>query len=253
VDILPLLWEGSPPTHNPRRHEKAVAIRGIEKDVKVFEAACAQFELLIGELCSQRASQMEHGEIEQLIRTMGMELQRLLLQGYLNLEAFRETRSMEVQGPEGETLSRCREKCKRDLMTIFGEVQVLRKGYSKRGVESVFPLDEKLNLPEDKYSHGLRLRVAEEVALNSFDESLANVSKTTGGKVPKRQAEELSVAAAQDFDAFYAGRATDGPEETSSILVMSTDGKGVVMHNHNDNRKFPRLDGRKFPHPQQCF
>jgi hypothetical protein len=58
---------------------------------------------------------------------------------------------------------------------------------------------------------------------------VANIKKTTGGKVHKRQAEEEAVTAAQDFEAFYTSGDTEEPEQTSDILVMSTDGKGIVM------------------------
>jgi hypothetical protein len=71
--------------------------------------------------------------------------------------------------------------------------------------------------------------VADEAALHSFDEGVANIDKTTGGKVPKRQLEELTVAVAQDFDAFYSGGSTDEPRQTSDIVVMSVDQKGIVM------------------------
>ena len=114
-------------------------------------------------------------------------------------------------------------------MTIFGEVTLRGKGYSAPGVESVFPLEEELNLAQDKYSHGLRRRVAEEVASQSFDHAVATLEKTTGGGVPKRQTEEITVSAAQDFESFYSGKQMDEPEPTSHILTMSVDQKGVVM------------------------
>jgi hypothetical protein len=49
-----------------------------------------------------------------------------------------------------------------------------------------------LNLPKDSYSHGLRERLASEVARGSFDEGVRAIETTTGGKIPKRQAEELT-------------------------------------------------------------
>jgi hypothetical protein len=52
---------------------------------------------------------------------------------------------------------------------------------------------------------------------------------TTGGQVPKRQAEELAAKMSQDFEAFYRHRAREGLEETLDPLVMSVDGKGIVM------------------------
>ena len=200
-----------------------------ESNCEIFSPACDQFESLIFELQSKRAGQMEHGEIETLISHKGTEVLRLLTQAHLDLRALREPRRYDLTGPDGNILTRCRENCERSLGTIFGDVAVRRKGYSNPGVESQFPLDEKLNLPKDKYSHGLRRRVAEEVSRNSFGEAVVNIEKTTGGKVPKRQAEEVAVAVAQDFGTFYSGEEPESAEPRSGIVVMSTDGKGIVM------------------------
>ncbi|MCP4448531.1 MAG: hypothetical protein GY811_24820, partial [Myxococcales bacterium] len=47
----------------------------------------------------------------------------------------------------------------------------------------------------------------------------------------KRQVEELTIRAAQDFDEFYEVRAADGgrfeASKTGPILVVTTDAKGV--------------------------
>jgi hypothetical protein len=75
----------------------------------------------------------------------------------------------------------------------------------------------------------LRRRDAEEVAQNSFDEAVATIGRTTGGKVPKLQAENLAAAVAQDFETFYAHRELTEPEKTDDPLVLTFDGKGVVM------------------------
>ena len=87
-----------------------------------------------------------------------------------------------------------------------------------------------LNLPPDAYSDGLRARVAEEVAKVSFEEAVESMGRTTGGHVPKRQGEQLAVKISQDFDAFYATREVTQPENDEALLVMSVDGKGIVMH-----------------------
>ncbi|MGH7423032.1 MAG: ISKra4 family transposase, partial [Candidatus Methylomirabilales bacterium] len=114
-------------------------------------------------------------------------------------------------------------------MTIFGEVEVRRCGYSAPEEGSLFPLDGELNLPKDSYSHGLRERLAFEVARGSFDQAVCAIETTTGGQVPKRQAEELAAKVSQDFESFYEDRASPGPEGTLDPLVLSEDGKGIVM------------------------
>ena len=74
--------------------------------------------------------------------------------------------------------------------------------------------------------------MVEAAASRSFDEALFELSRSTGARVPKRQAEQLVVRAAEDFDAFYeARRAEPGrPPPEGSVVVLTFDGKGVVLH-----------------------
>jgi hypothetical protein len=51
----------------------------------------------------------------------------------------------------------------------------------------------------------------------------------TGGKIPTRQLEEITVVGAQDCDAFYSVGKTDQVRKTTDILAMSIDLKGIVM------------------------
>lgn len=122
---------------------------------------------------------------------------------------------------------------RRALESLFGTVQVERLGYSTAGQESLHPLDAKLNLPKELYSHALRKKVAVEAARSSFEEVVEAITEHTGAQVPKRQAEALCQRAAQDFDAFYAQRRAQPQESLAaaagSIVVLTTDGKGVPM------------------------
>jgi hypothetical protein len=73
--------------------------------------------------------------------------------------------------------------------------------------------------------------VAIEAAKNAFDEGVETLETYTGAHVPKRQFEELVVRAAQDFEDFYEARQANSraTPHTGSILVLTVDGKGVVM------------------------
>jgi hypothetical protein len=111
-------------------------------------------------------------------------------------------------------------------------VEVRRLGYGDRGTASLHPLDADLNLPKERYSLGVRRQAAQEAAKNSFDETALALSTTTAAEVPKRQLEEIVAHAATDFDAFYSDRqahAISNAAEAGPILVLSMDGKGVVM------------------------
>ncbi len=127
----------------------------------------------------------------------------------------------------------------RNLETIFGTVSVERTGYGMKGQNSLHPMDAELNLPNVLYSLELRRRVAMEAAKNLFDETIELVENTTGASVCKRQAEELALRAADDFDDFHQTRhySVDQNQSTGSVLVVSVDGKGIVMRTHDLREK----------------
>jgi hypothetical protein len=98
-------------------------------------------------------------------------------------------------------------------------------------MSSLHPLDGELNLPPEQYSHTLSERVASASALNGFNQTVEIIKKTTTAQIAKRQVEEIALSSACDFDEFYqAQQAKSQPdEETGEILVISVEGKGVVM------------------------
>lgn len=204
-------------------------VYNINQDLKEFSDAKEQFIHLVNELQSEQSLEMEHGDVEQIISRKGNEILRRLLQGHLDLRAEQEQKQKAIKGADGCNLSHIRKNCERSLMSLFGEVKVRRIGYSERYKSSVFPMDGELNLSKDKYSHGLRQRIAQEVSRNSFDATVENIERTTGGKVPKRQVEEITVEVSQDFVKFYENQPSNSFEESSDPLIMSEDGKGIVM------------------------
>ena len=132
------------------------------------------------------------------------------------------------------------------METVFGTVDVGRVGYARPGHESLHPLDASLNLPVERYSLEVRRRVAEAAASRSFDEALFDLSRSTGAVVPKRQAEQLAARAAVDFDAFYEARraAAGEPAPDESVVVLTFDGKGVVLH-REDLREATRKEAER--------
>ena len=100
--------------------------------------------------------------------------------------------------------------------------------YRKRGRPNLHPADAALNLPEEKHSHGLRRLAAIESSRGSFDAAVDAIERATGQRLGKRQVEDLASRAAVDFDAYYLQpQAPTGP--VGDVLVISCDGKGVVM------------------------
>ncbi len=104
---------------------------------------------------------------------------RRLFQAHLDLRYAQEEYQKEVWGADGEERPHRRKKTQRQLETLFGEVIVTRVGYStqKPEVSALYPQDGKLNLAPDKYSDGIRRRVAEEASKVSFAETSEVISK----------------------------------------------------------------------------
>jgi hypothetical protein len=194
-----------------------------------FADAERAFAALERFLDSAEAEALTHSDLERTVEAQARELIRKLLQAHLDARAG--SRAVEpVRDADGVTRTAGHVHT-RELETIFGTVTVTRVGYGAEGAPSLHPLDGQLNLPVEQYSHEVRRRVALEAAKGAFDAGVETLGTYTGAHVPKRQFEELVVRAAQDFDAFYQARhlSAEAAPVTGSILVLTVDGKGVVM------------------------
>jgi hypothetical protein len=197
-----------------------------------YSLAEEQYVSLVSRLQSPESQAMEHGELEEMIRVEGNELLRRLFQSHLNERYEAESAQVNVVGADGAKRPHRRNRCQRQLSTLFGEVVVSRLGYSSKeaGVSALYPGDGQLNLGPDQYSDGIRQRIASTAASVSFTETSQVMGETTGSKVGKRQCEELIVKVSEDFDNFYAQRTQESVETSTDLLVITTDGKGIVMH-----------------------
>lgn len=199
------------------------------EEVDAFGPARGHLAGMEKKLASPDMMKATHTELEEFVVEEGRELQRLLLQAHLELRAERE-RAVEVTGADGVRRTTKRES-KRPVLTVVGSVEVERTAYQAHDVDGLHPADAALNLPPELYSHGVRRVVADTAARSSFDEVTLLLEKQIGTRVPKRQVEELSVRAAQDFETFYRAQQANGDvrEETKDILVLTFDGKGVTV------------------------
>src|SRR6185503_9251393 len=195
---------------------------------KPFSAARQKLEEMATHLQSAAALGMRHEDLEEYVLREGRELERRMLQEHLDLRAAAE-RQVKVVGDDGIERSQVRAS-RRGLMSLVGEVTVSRLLYQAAGVFGRAPQDASLNLPAESFSLGVRRRVAEEVAANSFDHGTERITATTGARIGKRQVEEEARRAAVDFESFYAARQpTDIESEATKLLVLSFDGAGIVM------------------------
>lgn len=198
-------------------------------DFSFFSGAQEQLDQLIKHLQSEERAECEHGDIEQHINKEGQEILRQLLQGWLDLRAASEEKQECVHTVSGDKLNHVRVDTNRPLNSLFGKVTVSRMGYSQIKKASLFPVDADLNLSKDSYSDGIRYRVSKEAIRGSFDNAVETIDETTGGYVPKRQSLNIVRDIAQDFERFYQRKRFIKPEGSSDLLVLTFDGKGIVM------------------------
>ena len=179
-------------------------------------------------LASGDATGLQHAELEEQLEKRGRELTRRLLQGHLDLLAAGEQRRRDVAGEDGVVRTRAERGRQRPLVTKFGQVSVSRIAYRSPGRPNVHPADAALNLPEEKYSHGLRKLAAIEAVRGSVEDARAAITRAAGVSIGKRQLEEMIRRAAVHVDAFYLHRvALPAPDDHALILTL--DGKGIVM------------------------
>ena len=206
---------------DPQRAVDACAAEGFERSLECF---CR----LTGWLAGEQARGLEHSQLEARLSEDGRELIRVLLQDHLDLRAASEPRLEGIVGADGMRRGNVERGHERELLSVFGGVEVRRLGYRQRGSENLYPADAQLNLPAEKHSHGLRRLAALETPRTSFEDAQEAIVRQTGQRLGKRQLRELAVAAARDFKAFYERRERTAPG-TDDVLVLSCDAKGVVM------------------------
>ena len=183
----------------------------------MFQGARDAFEQMISNLSGAGLTQATESEVETQTAKQGTDLLRLLIQGHLDLRTAREQLELIPVLKERGDAVRCR---LRALETRFGRVSFSRAGVidsgAAKGTPARFPLDEELNVPPELYSHPLRRCAAEEVRKASFDEGVEALDRSTGGHVPKRQIEQLTERAAQDFEVFYEQKKAQEPEDRAA-------------------------------------
>ena len=191
----------------------------------IFDTATRKFLDLTNVLQASSSLELTHDALERLIDSKGTEILRELLQGHMELRSIKEP-LQPVTGADGVTRTHKRSR-KRNLVTVFGEIEVNRYAWSVPEYSALHPLDASLNLPTSSFSYELQRKICSFVISNSFDRTVELVAQNSGATVAKRQVLSIASQATVDFDAFYQGTVIE--EETSQLLVLSFDQKGIIM------------------------
>jgi len=195
---------------------------------EAFAESCSRFGRLVGFLDGNEARALSHAELEEWLACDGRDLLRQLLQDHLDLRATREQRLTDVCTTAGARHGAVEAGHERTMVSVFGAVIITRLAYRRPDEQNLYPADGWLNVPTERHSHGLRRIAAIESSRGSFDEATNAITQATGQQVAKRQVEALARRAAVDLEAFYQN-AERTPAGTDDVLVLSADGKGIVM------------------------
>jgi hypothetical protein len=195
-----------------------------------FERSWAGFGALLAGVADPVSGPRTADELEGYLQEQGRQVQRQVLQDRLDQLAAAECRATEpVADAGGAAHTRVERGHARGLATVFGPVRVERMAYRAPGAVNLYPADEALNLPAGLHSHTLRRLAAAEAVRGSFDEAQAAIGRASGQRVGKRQLLGLVTGAAADVTAFYADRCAASGRPQTDLLVLTFDGKGVVM------------------------
>jgi hypothetical protein len=120
----------------------------------LFLSSKESFLKLTNDLSSNETLSMNHSKVEHLIEQETREIKRRLFEEHIALRGMCDIGNKVIGA---DNFIRCQKKIrKRFLISLFGKVTIERIGYSAPGVNSLFPKDAILNLPDDLYSHGIR-------------------------------------------------------------------------------------------------
>ena len=199
-------------------------------DQAPYASAEAAFAEAKAYLCSREARQMSESDLERELHRRGQELMRKLLQGHLEQRSPGEAAGP-VEGSDGVERS---ERRVTSATWRRPSARWMSSGWATRAPVTTVCIRStprsicRRSVTRWRCAAGWRRRPPRGPMTKRCSSCLA----VPGRRRPKRQAEQLVVRAAEDFDAFYeARRAEDGqPPPEGSVVVLTFDGKGVVLH-----------------------
>ena len=114
-------------------------------------------------------------------------------------------------------------------MMVYGPVRTSRIAYKRHRRPNLYPQDAELNwATAHSYSAGVVRRVAKASGVVPFAQAAAQVSEAGAITIGKRQAEQLAIGAAVDFEAFYAARRPE-PCPAGTGLLITADGSAFSV------------------------
>lgn len=173
------------------------------------------------------------GKVVPLHKTAEDVLDQLLKIGRKALQQYVDSLEEEpgkapMENQIGEKLP-YKQTAEREYLSIFGPIRIKRAYYWKPGCKSgVYPLDQKLQLPEGKFSYELQNTLLRLLATGPYREALETVVRIFKIQLWPQAVQEMMERGSSYVDSFYKGvktyTETEGP-----VIAVSMDCKGIPM------------------------
>jgi hypothetical protein len=179
------------------------------------------------EFVTNRAGDLEMHEVEEGIFRYLLRLGKTLLEVFVrSVGTGRETDLL--VSASGDEFYYLRD-VPRQYLSIFGKVLIPRAYYFKEGRGGKYPLDSKLNLPEQCYSYLLQKWMAATGVRQTYESAVTWIQDFLGLKIPHRGLQRVVGELSQRVNEFNDTLETPPPDEEGTILVQGFDGKGIPM------------------------
>src|SRR5215469_8577163 len=133
--------------------------------------------------------------------------------------------------PNGDEVNRLGKLHKRQYVSIFGRFDLARVAYGTRESQAIafVPLDNRLQLPESDFSYLLQDWDQELAVEQAFSKVNQTIERMLRLKQHTDSLENMNRHTAQDTAAFRESLPAPPAAEEGQILVVTADGKGVVI------------------------
>jgi len=139
--------------------------------------------------------------------------------------------------PDGQQHQRLAQLHVRRYVSVFGEFRLQRTAYGSREGQAIacVPLDNRLQLPESPFSYLLQDWDQSLCAEEAFGQVQQTIVRMLGLRQSVDSLEHMNEQMAQQVESYRDNRPQPEPEAEGELLVVSADGKGIVMRRSADS------------------
>ena len=152
-----------------------------------------------------------------------------------------------VDLPDGRTVRRLPDLYHKRYVSIFGEVHLPRTAYGTREGQKIdfVPLDNRLQLPESDFSYVLQDWDQNLCVEQAFGKAASVIGRVLDIGQHVDTLERMNNHMAEHVSDYRDNRPMPDPADEGEVMVLSADGKGVVMRGDDKPKKAHRGKGDK--------